>query len=124
MLLRAAQSVTSKSKLPLDRSGMDSSLNRTASRLRTGITVVFIAPANKQGTYHERAVPTVCGLVSDAAQPVRVRGHAASALVNFTDTEGVPEEAVTPHLDALLSALCTCLNGAVPQSVQVSSSAR
>ncbi|CAM9197764.1 unnamed protein product, partial [Sphacelaria rigidula] len=75
-------------------------------------------PEEFQGTYHERAVPTVCGLLSDAAQPVRVRGHAASALVNFTDTEGVPEEAVTPHLDALLSALCTCLNGAVPQSVQ------
>lgn len=61
----------------------------------------------------------VCGLVSDASQPVRVRGHAAAAIVNFTDTDGVPEEAVAPHLDSLLSALCSCLNGGVPQSVQV-----
>lgn len=61
----------------------------------------------------------MCALVSDPAQPVRIRGHAAAAIVNFTDTEDVPEEAVTPHLDALLSALCSCLNGGVPQSVQV-----
>lgn len=73
----------------------------------------------QQGAYHEKVVPVVCGLVSDASQPVRVRGHAAAAIVNFTDTDGVPEEAVTPHLDSLLSALCSCLNGGVPQSVQV-----
>lgn len=76
-------------------------------------------PLLRQGVYHEKVVPVVCGLVSDAAQPVRVRGHAAAAIVNFSDTEDVPEEAVTPHLDALLSALCSCLNGGVPQSVQV-----
>lgn len=73
----------------------------------------------QQGAYHEKVVPVVCGLVSDASQPVRVRGHAAAAIVNFTDTDGVPEEAVAPHLDRLLSALCSCLNGGVPQSVQV-----
>lgn len=73
----------------------------------------------QQGEYHEKVVPVVCGLVSDASQPVRVRGHAAAAIVNFTDTDGVPEEAVAPHLDSLLSALCSCLNGGVPQSVQV-----
>lgn len=72
-----------------------------------------------QGAYHEKVVPVVCGLVSDASQPVRVRGHAAAAIVNFTDTDGVPEEAIAPHLDSLLSALCSCLNGGVPQSVQV-----
>lgn len=72
-----------------------------------------------QGVYHEKVVPAVCGLVSGPSQPVRVRGHAAAAIVNFADTEDVPEEAVTPHLDALLSALCSCLNGGVPQSVQV-----
>ncbi|CAN0445238.1 unnamed protein product, partial [Ectocarpus sp. 8 AP-2014] len=67
---------------------------------------------------HEKVVPAVCGLVSGPSQPVRVRGHAAAAIVNFVDTEDVPEEAVTPHLDALLSGLCSCLNGGVPQSVQ------
>ncbi len=72
-----------------------------------------------QGVYHEKVVPVVCALVSDAAQPVRIRGHAAAAIVNLTDTEGVPEEAITPHFDALLSALCSCLNSGVPQSVQV-----
>lgn len=85
------------------------------------LTVQFyrVCSLLKQGTYHEKVVPVVCGLVSDASQPVRVRGHAAAAIVNFTDTDGVPEEAVTPHLDSLLSALCSCLNGGVPQSVQV-----
>lgn len=72
-----------------------------------------------QGAYHEKVVPTVCGLLSDPSQPARVRGHAAAAIVNFTDTEDVPEEAVAPYLDALLSALCSCLNGGVPQPVQV-----
>lgn len=72
-----------------------------------------------QGAYHEKVVPAVCQLVSDASQPVRVRGHAASAIGNFTDTEDVPEEAVTPHLDTFLSALCSCLNDGVPQPVQV-----
>ncbi|CAN0338218.1 unnamed protein product, partial [Laminaria digitata] len=76
-------------------------------------------PAEFQGVYHEKVVSSLCALVSDAAQPARVRGHAAAAIVNFADTEDVPEEAITPHLDALLSALCSCLNGAVPQSVQV-----
>lgn len=72
-----------------------------------------------QGAHHDKMVPTVCALVSDVSQPVRVRGHAASAIVNFTDTDDVPEEAVAPHLDALLSALCSCLNDGIPQSVQV-----
>ncbi|CAM9453902.1 unnamed protein product [Ectocarpus sp. 13 AM-2016] len=75
-------------------------------------------PVDFQGVHHEKVVPAVCGLVSGSSQPVRVRGHAAAAIVNFVDTEDVPEEAVTPHLDALLSALCSCLNGGVPQSVQ------
>ncbi|CAM9279367.1 unnamed protein product, partial [Hapterophycus canaliculatus] len=75
-------------------------------------------PVDFQGVYHEKVVPVVCGLVSDAAQPVRVRGHATAAIVNLSDTENVPEEAVMPHLDALLSSLCSCLNGGVPQSVQ------
>eukprot|EP00752_Nemacystus_decipiens_P011318 g10058.t1 len=75
-------------------------------------------PVEFQGAYHEKVVPVVCGLVSDASQPVRVRGHAAAAIVNFTDTNGVPEEAIAPHLDSLLSALCSCLNSGVPPSVQ------
>lgn len=79
----------------------------------------FLVPFLVQGEYHEKVVGSLCALVSDGSQPVRVRGHAASAIVNFTDTEDVPEEAIAPHLDALLSALCSCLNGAVPQSVQV-----
>ncbi|CAM9413811.1 unnamed protein product [Ascophyllum nodosum] len=76
-------------------------------------------PVEFQGAYHEKVVPAVCSLVADASQPVRVRGHAASAIVNFTDTEGVPEEAIAPYLDAFLSALCSCLsNGGPPQSIQ------
>lgn len=96
-------------------------------RYRNILHSVFDVPVQspsllfQQGVYHEKVVPVVCGLVSDASQPARVRGHAAAAIVNFTDTEDVPEEAVAPHLDALLFALCSCLNGGVPQSVQVCS---
>lgn len=92
---------------------------RAASSLTTYLVCPIATLPFEQGAYHGRLVPAVCALVSDASQPFRVRGHAASAIVNLSDTEGVPDEAVTPYLDTFFSALCSCLNAQNPPALQV-----
>ena len=58
-------------------------------------------------------VPKLTALLH-TSQPVcdRVRGHAASALINLTNPESCETELVEPFLDPLLAALCSCLQGA------------
>jgi len=48
----------------------------------------------------------------------RVRGHAASALINLVDPDHCPRDAIQPHLEAVLGSLLSCLTGGAPLSVQ------
>ena len=57
---------------------------------------------------HRLADPAVCD---------KVRGHAASALINIINPESCQTDVLEPHLPDLLNSLCVCLQGA-PLEVQ------
>jgi hypothetical protein len=69
-------------------------------------------PGDFQRDFHGQALPALAAVVGDQTQCPRVRGHAASCVINFCNPQGGCEtEHVAPHSDTLLGALVTCLGG-------------
>ena len=71
-----------------------------------------------QKATHAAVVPVLIGILSDPSQGMRLRGHAASAIINFANPSNCEAEYIEPYLDALLQALCTCLDPSVSPEVQ------
>ena len=57
-------------------------------------------------------IPPLTLLLGDAATCDKVRGHAASAMINLVNPESCEAEALTLHLQPLLTALVVCLQSA------------
>ena len=60
----------------------------------------------------ETFLPPLTVLLGDASTCDRVRGHAASAMINLINPESCEAEALTGHLEPLLTALVVCLQSA------------
>lgn len=60
----------------------------------------------------ESFMPSLVLLLQDSTVCDRVRGHAASALINLTNPESCEEEILQPYIEPLLSALLVCLQSA------------
>ena len=60
----------------------------------------------------ETFLPPLTQLLGDAAACDKIRGHAASAMINLVNPENCEAEALTRHLEPLLTALVVCLQSA------------
>lgn len=60
----------------------------------------------------EKFVPMLTALLCSPDVCDRVRGHAASAMINLINPENISSEIINPYLDPLLSALVVCLQSA------------
>lgn len=57
-------------------------------------------------------IPQLTSMLGDARTCDRVRGHAASAMINLVDAENCDSDVLGAHLQPLLQALVQCLQGA------------
>lgn len=60
----------------------------------------------------EHFLPLLVGLLTDPGTCERVRGHAASAMINTINPEHCDVDLLKPQLDSILGALLACLQGA------------
>ena len=60
----------------------------------------------------ETFLPPLTLLLGNASTCDKVRGHAASAMINLVNPESCEAEALTTHLEPLLTALVVCLQSA------------
>jgi hypothetical protein len=60
----------------------------------------------------ETFLPPLTKLLGDGQTCDKVRGHAASAMINLVNPESCEAEALTAHLEPLLTALVVCLQSA------------
>jgi hypothetical protein len=65
----------------------------------------------------KRFLPRLIALLGEPHTCVRVRGHAAAAMINLCSPENIEAEVLQPFLESILTALVACLQGA-PLDVQ------